>query len=107
MDPDVAALLDEMDSRFADADELEEDFVVQANFTDEVDTRVDDVDDEALSGREKPGHDEVKMRSGPTDQEFELCSGGDGCATEKPRVRRLLDEQFDLVSNIFLLLILC
>lgn len=98
VDPDVAALLDETDSRFgSDVDELEEDFVIKANISDQVEGAVDEATDEPLRGREERGE-----RSSHA-HEAQLNLGRDEWATEKPRVRRLLDEQFDLVSNSSLL----
>ena len=97
VDPDVAALLDDGDlSRFgSDVEELEEDFVLQAN-----------IPEEGEEGDEEIGVNEnlisVQM------QKVDLISGSEvknygperenELSSEKPRVRRLLDEQFDMVS---------
>lgn len=98
VDLDVAALLDETDSRFgSDVDELEEDFVIKANLSDQVEGAVDEATDKPLIGREEHGECSSHAR------EVQLNLGGDEWATEKPRVWRLLDEQFDLVSNSSLL----
>lgn len=94
IDPEVTALLDDTDlSRFGSEveEDLEEDFVVRANVADdEEDEEVDVVADEI-----------VKLRLN-NKQPVEFASDGfDGdseCVEEKPRVRRLLDEQFDLLT---------
>ncbi|XP_058098724.1 uncharacterized protein LOC131243401 isoform X2 [Magnolia sinica] len=91
VDPDVAALLDDSDlSRFgSDVEDLEEDFVVQANVP-------EDGEEEKIA--EYPSQvQEVELIHGADlkshEQEGENEFGG-----EKPRVRRLLDEQFDLLT---------
>eukprot|EP00268_Persea_americana_P030380 TRINITY_DN2940_c0_g2_i4.p1 TRINITY_DN2940_c0_g2~~TRINITY_DN2940_c0_g2_i4.p1 ORF type:complete len:540 (+),score=161.49 TRINITY_DN2940_c0_g2_i4:239-1858(+) len=97
VDPDVAALLDDGDlSRFgSDVEELEEDFVLQAN-----------IPEEGEEGDEEIGVNEnlisVQM------QKVDLISGSEvknygperenELSSEKPRVRRLLDEQFDMLT---------
>nr|KYP62499.1 Protein LTV1 isogeny [Cajanus cajan] len=83
VDPEVAALLDDSDvSRLgSDVEDLEEDFVVRANL---------DEDEE-----EK---DRVTDGFVPLDGATDGVPGVD-CVGEKPRVRRLLDEQFDLLER--------
>jgi len=120
VDPEVAALLDDSDvSRFgSDVEDLEEDFVVKANLCEDVD------DEEFFLTKEEEAH----MRNGMNFSEESMnrtlnnahilqgsayatvaddCGPSDGgsngatgvySAGEKPRPRRLLDEQFDLVS---------
>lgn len=114
VDPEVAALLDDSDlSRFASDDEdLEEDFVVQANLAEEeeedededeeVDNRLNiieeipenEVDKAGASGRQEVV-DSLVFQNGVGNQ---LVKEGDEIVGDKPRVHRLLDEQFDLVS---------
>lgn len=117
VDPEVAALLDDSDlSRFASDDEdLEEDFVVQANLAEEeeedededeeVDNRLNiieeieeipenEVDKAGASGRQEVV-DSLVFQNGVGNQ---LVKEEDEIVGDKPRVHRLLDEQFDLVS---------
>ncbi len=104
VDPEVAALLDDSDlSRFgSDNEDLEEDFVVQANLAEgeedvEVDERLNTIE-EFEENIENEADNEVVdglvFQSGVKNQLVK----GDECAGEEARVRRLLDEQFDLVS---------
>lgn len=110
VDPDVAALLDDSDlSRFgSDVEDLEEDFVVRANLLEEkdveVDKRLNRVEEFGVTGKEvdkadnydqQPTVDGLVFQSGIGNH---LVEGVDECVDNKPRVRRLLDEQFDLVS---------
>lgn len=109
VDPDVLRLLDDSDlSRFGSDDEdFEEDFVVKANLPEEEEDQVkhaeEESEEEVKAGAEE---DDVLVADGGLDlQEREV----DGTVTvegnvndnfisdEKPRVRRFLDEQFDLV----------
>lgn len=109
VDPDVAALLDDSDlSRFASDDEdLEEDFVVQANLAEEedLDNRLNiveeieekpenEVDKAGASGQQEVV-DSLVFQNGVGNQ---MVKEGDEIVGDKPRVHRLLDEQFDLVS---------
>ena len=94
-DPDVARLLDDSDlSRFgSDVEDLEEDFVVRANLLEE--------DDESEASGLKRTDNTVIHDLG----------NGDGCISsmkvaeleseyvDRPRLRRPLDEQFDLVLS--------
>lgn len=93
VDPDVAKLLDDSDvSRFgSDIEDLDEDFVVKANLPD------GEEEEEAAEGKGVTSfemdaflHEEDKFADADGDDELEV--------SDKPRVRRLLDEQFDLVS---------
>ncbi|XP_068668751.1 uncharacterized protein [Aristolochia californica] len=100
VDPDVAVLLDETDSRFnSDVDELEEDFVVQANFQEEAGEDLSQVrKSKGVEIKEKHGGEEGSCLSCSCSiQEVDLIVG-DELGNEKPRVRRLLDEQFDLLT---------
>lgn len=110
VDPEVAALLDDSDlSRFgSDAEDLEEDFIFQANCTEEgINVGID----EKLNlSEEYKVVDEVIVAAA---DEYVILSHGhnaveggnrvleearDESVTEKPRMRRLLDEQFDLLE---------
>ncbi|KAL5780608.1 hypothetical protein ACOSQ2_011345 [Xanthoceras sorbifolium] len=105
--PEVAALLDDGDlSRFgSDVEDLDEDFIVQANFPEEgVDLDADEtfdlveeaevtdevVDDECVSF----GNQENVI--GERNQVVE--EAGNDCVFDKPRARRPLDDQFDLLE---------
>lgn len=83
VDPEVAALLDDSDlSRFgSDVEDLEEDFVVQANNADGKFDSVEESDDE-------------ENVVGESDQIVEAL---DDKVTDEPRARRPLDDQFDMV----------
>ncbi|KAL4584477.1 hypothetical protein LXL04_009079 [Taraxacum kok-saghyz] len=91
IDPEVAALLDDSDvSRFgSDVEDLEEDFVFNANLPDESeDVRVynkPNFTQESSFNIKKEEHNVVKT-----------CD--EIVVSEKPRERRLLDEQFDLLE---------
>ncbi|KAJ4842407.1 hypothetical protein Tsubulata_039843 [Turnera subulata] len=109
VDPEVAALLDDSDlSRFgSDIEDLEEDFVIQANLPEsgemeDVDTATkfrfaDDheVIDEETGGfaASHPGDNGSVEKLGDS-----LMRGPDGFSNEEPRVRRPLDEQFDMLE---------
>jgi protein LTV1 len=119
VDPDVAALLDDSDlSRFgSDVEDLEEDFVLQANIPEEeedveveVDKRLNRVEEFGVTKTEVDKSDQQQNMDGLVFQNGignHLVVGGDECVGEKPRVRRFLDEQFDLVSffSCFLIVI--
>ncbi|XP_008800299.2 protein LTV1 homolog [Phoenix dactylifera] len=104
-DPDVAKLLDDDDlSRFgSDVEDLEEDFVVKANLP-EGEDEVNEEEEEAPRGGEKVAAKEevgVARDSRWAEQESEFAQGNgedELKGGEKPRVRRLLDEQFDLLT---------
>ncbi|KAI3411506.1 uncharacterized protein J3R85_017933, partial [Psidium guajava] len=110
MDPEVAALLDESDlSRFgSDVEDLEEDFIVQANHPEGEDNIVEKNlqycqvpkvmgritnGSDAFSGQEKQIDNgfphNIRSRFVEPNEEFD---------NEKPRERRPLDEQFDLLE---------
>lgn len=102
-DPEVAALLDDSDrSRFgSDVEDLDEDFVVLANCPDPgedvVDRKLNLLQiSEAAKGvvdlSYACGHQERLMTDDYKSTEY---------YSEKPRVRRLIDEQFDLVTTSY------
>ncbi|KAK8941265.1 hypothetical protein KSP39_PZI010352 [Platanthera zijinensis] len=92
IDPDVARLLDDSDlSRFgSDAEDFEEDFVFKANLPEENE-----------QGNEESDTEERKLWLAKAEEVNELLDEDgedeqdDG---EKPRIHRLLDEQFDLLT---------
>ncbi|KAM3304591.1 protein LTV1 [Capsicum chacoense] len=97
VDPEVAALLDDSDlSRFGSDDEdleLEEDFVIKANVPDgAVNVELDN----NLSLPEKLNVD--KVGSSDTTGHVQRNEAKFATFEEKPRARRLLDEQFDLLE---------
>ncbi|XP_057437090.1 uncharacterized protein LOC130729372 isoform X2 [Lotus japonicus] len=84
IDPEVAALLDDTDlSRFGSDEDLEEDFVVQANLG----------EDENDEDKELICNDDCGSLDGVTNG-----VAGEDRAGDKPRARRLLDDQFDLLE---------
>lgn len=93
IDPELTALLDDTDlSRFGsdvEEEDLEEDFVVQANIP--IHLEEEEEEEDVIADKRRPINQ----------QSLESTSDAE-CTEEKPRVRRLLDEQFDLV--IFILL---
>ncbi|WCJ34949.1 hypothetical protein M5689_016226 [Euphorbia peplus] len=102
LDPEVAALLDDDSdlSRFgSDVEDLEEDFIVRANFPED---QSDLVVDESLdligesSDRVSLGNRETAVQNGSIEKEAELVYD---FASEKPRTRRMLDEKFDLLES--------
>ncbi|XP_027329357.1 protein LTV1 homolog [Abrus precatorius] len=112
VDPEVEALLDDSDlSRFgSDVEDLEEDFVVQANLHEgEDDGEKKDLRSNGMNYAEEPvinnaqvlqvsAHSRVAVDDGPLDGETNGVTGVDS-AVDKPRARRLLDEQFDLLER--------
>ncbi|KAL2504029.1 hypothetical protein Adt_19650 [Abeliophyllum distichum] len=97
VDPEVAAMLDDSDSSKygSDMEDLEEDFVMRANFAEgPLDIQLDK--QLSLVGEPKVGHAGSGNlgASGAPENEAGF-SGFDG---EKPRSRRLLDEQFELLE---------
>ncbi|XP_049391009.1 uncharacterized protein LOC125855331 [Solanum stenotomum] len=97
VDPEVAALLDDSDlSRFGSDEEdleLEEDFVITANLPDEADT----VElDKNLSLLERSDVD--KLGSNDTAGHVQRNEAKFATIEEKPRARRPLDEQFDMLE---------
>ncbi|KAI4323832.1 hypothetical protein L6164_023408 [Bauhinia variegata] len=107
VDPEVAALLDDSDlSRFgSDVEELEEDFLVQANLLEE--EQADQCNgmnlaQESLTNRNNAqdtyAHSVAADDIGSLDRVTNGVTVVD-CIDEKPRVHRLLDEQFDLLER--------
>lgn len=106
LDPEIAAFLDDRNSSSfgSDVEDLEDDFVVQANIFEgsggqEVDEKfIDEEHDEKLSFAADSRFDHLRGQgsivSGSTEDRSSSCLGN-----EKLRVRRPLDEQFDLVSH--------
>lgn len=105
VDPEVAALLDSNDSVFgSDVEDLEEDFVIQANIHEEgkddfIGKKLtkEDVDESyTQEPQEDPvefvGHDEIRNQF--------VGAGDDIIISEEPRVHRLLDEQFDQLERM-------
>ena len=112
VDPEVAALLDSKDSVFgSDVEDLEEDFVIQANIHEEgkddfIGKKLtkEDVDESyTQEPQEDPvefvGHDEIRNQF--------VGAGDDIIISEEPRVHRLLDEQFDQVTFFYIYMIIC
>ncbi|BFG17708.1 hypothetical protein CerSpe_039820 [Prunus speciosa] len=101
-DPEVSALLDDSDlSRFgSDIEDLEEDFVVQANLAaekeeeEEEDVCVDNGPNIVEQSEKKNVRNET---NGVGTNSIEGAK--DNSVAEKPRVHRLLDEQFDLLVS--------
>ncbi|KAG5027949.1 hypothetical protein JHK87_011463 [Glycine soja] len=117
VDPEVAALLDDDDlSRLgSDVEDLEEDFVVQANLLEDEDEDEEEKDcifnetsfseESAIHRNGNSAHalqvssySRVTDDSGPLDGVTDGVPGED-CVGEKQRARRLLDEQFDLLER--------
>lgn len=105
VDPEVAALLDSNDSVFgSDVEDLEEDFVIQANIHEEgkddfIGKKLtkEDVDESyTQEPQEDPvefvGHDEIRNQF--------VGAGDEIIISEEPRVHRLLDEQFDQLERM-------
>ncbi|KAK7388893.1 hypothetical protein VNO78_23720 [Psophocarpus tetragonolobus] len=103
VDPEVAALLDDSDLSLlgSDVEDLEEDFVVRANLDeDEYGEEQDHITGNPNSAQAPQVSicSEVADESGPFDGVTDGVPGVD-CDGEKPRARRLLDEQFDLLER--------
>lgn len=111
VDPEVAALLDDSDlSRFgSDVEDLEEDFVANANLSEKpshVDfdvklTLVDEIDmnkKESFEDNTFSSHENIVGYLGVGEDGNNTCNVGEGWVDEKPRVRRLLDDQFDMLE---------
>ncbi|KAF7833478.1 protein LTV1-like protein [Senna tora] len=109
VDPEVAALLDDSDvSRFgSDVEDLEEDFVVQANLPEgeeeeeEEEEKLhmsDRINSEVVINKNNSGSSKVVDDLGSVKAVTNGVAGVD-YVNEKPRVRRLLDEQFDLLES--------
>ncbi|CAI9262362.1 unnamed protein product [Lactuca saligna] len=107
IDPEVAALLDDSDvSRFgSDVEDLEEDFVFNANLPDEsedveLDNKFTFIGETSLNSKkeEHPTHysqDKIVENSGINEVKNHNL---ETVVSSKPRERRLLDEQFDLLE---------
>ncbi|XP_043709883.1 protein LTV1 homolog isoform X2 [Telopea speciosissima] len=108
VDPEVAALLDDGDmSRFgSDVEDLEEDFVVRANPPEEkedvLDKSMNSVDRSRVTRQEVRKHAicyAEEQGSQLLGCDASRCHEAEqGTVTEQPRVRRLLDEQFDMLT---------
>ncbi|KAE8730634.1 ethylene-responsive transcription factor CRF4-like [Hibiscus syriacus] len=99
IDPEVAALLDDSDlSRFgSDVEDLEEYFVVRANTVEEGEAHESD---KKLNFVDESGFiDECVKNAGPESDNQEIENEARSYQMEeKPRARRLLDEQFDILE---------
>jgi len=104
VDAEIAKLLEEDESEFgSDIEDLEEDFVVQANLAEDSERCVIYVE-KSLSSVSMPQEEELAesdamtldgvLSQAPSHSILELDQG----FSDKPRVQRLLDKQFDLVS---------
>lgn len=110
VDPEIAALLEDDDaSRFGSDDEdLEEDFVIQANFPGDDEGVPADKESslcEKFESKEVIDEDNAVEQpqtvGGFSSRDgigYHVVEAKDYFAVEKPRARRHLDEQFDLVS---------
>ncbi|KAM1725302.1 hypothetical protein ACFX11_016330 [Malus domestica] len=100
VDPEVSALLDDSDlSRFgSDVEDLEEDFVVQANLPEEEEEEEeeDGFIDNTPSFVEQSENKNVTNEANGVRTNC-VAVARDDSTVEKPRVHRLLDEQFDLL----------
>ncbi|KAK1433622.1 hypothetical protein QVD17_10535 [Tagetes erecta] len=100
IDPEVAALLDDSDqSRFgSDVEDLEEDFVISANFPDESeDIKLEEkLTVTEVSNANSKEHDFNTKRF--QDDNVHTIVGSETLAGAKARERRPLDEQFDLLE---------
>ncbi|XP_030503709.2 uncharacterized protein LOC115719003 [Cannabis sativa] len=116
VDPEVAALLDDDSdaSRFgSDVEDLEEDFVIQANLPKDTDddvssnSRFNSCEQEQFETKDVIEDKSFGQQQIAADLSYK---GGAGChvpvalvaddsSVEKPRVRRLLDEQFDMLER--------
>lgn len=100
-DPEIAALLDDDNSsKFgSDIEDLEEDFVVRANLLEET---IGEEIDEKLTSAVDSNVDHLQS----SDSSFPSVTNKGAFVSSvghmKPRVLRPLDEQFDLVSSLFL-----
>ncbi|KAL3640944.1 hypothetical protein CASFOL_015912 [Castilleja foliolosa] len=97
VDPEVAALLDDDASLKydSDVDDLEEDFVVKANFSDELKA---EENDEMLSFPAESRVDHVQSSDSSVLGAMEKRVLIPALESEKPRVRRTLDEHFDMLE---------
>ncbi|KAF6169522.1 hypothetical protein GIB67_014385 [Kingdonia uniflora] len=99
VDPEIAALLNDSDSRFgSDVEDLDEDFVVQANLLEEGEYVNEDTDTTLVDKLEviKKQH-VVSDDFYPQDDEVDFI-GRDDSRDQQPRVRRPLDDEFDMLT---------
>ena len=107
VDPEIAALLDDDDlSRFgSDVEDLEEDFVVQANLCEDGEDGTTNSKISVVEDDERTAGSLLVNNKSFGDHIFEdadmehLEEAVDGSDVDKPRTRRLLDDQFDTVSS--------
>ncbi|KAF8030152.1 hypothetical protein BT93_E2550 [Corymbia citriodora subsp. variegata] len=106
IDPEVVALLDDGDlSRFgSDVEDLEEDFVVQANHPEGEEENLEypgmpEMTGSVINELDAPAGRERQIDNGfPHEIRSQFVERNDDFDDEKPRERRLLDEQFDLLE---------
>ncbi|KAI3521935.1 hypothetical protein L1887_11411 [Cichorium endivia] len=108
IDPEVAALLDDSDvSRFgSDVEDLEEDFVFNANLPDEsedveLDNKLTVTEESTLNINKEEyntHHSQHNIHSSINEVRNHNFAGSQTLVAEKPRERRLLDEQFDMLE---------
>ncbi|XP_019449558.1 PREDICTED: protein LTV1 homolog isoform X2 [Lupinus angustifolius] len=103
IDPEVAVLLDDSDlSRFgSDVEDLEEDFVVQANlYEGEEEEKVEEAEDKAHISNDVTLLEESAVNESNA-QVLQVSAHSEvtGDLGDQPRARRLLDEQFDLLES--------
>lgn len=105
IDPEVAALLEDSDSsRFgSDVEDLEEDFVFNANLADEsedveLDNKFTSAEESNVKNKEEEYDTYVDGSSGMEDVKNVNLVGSETLVGGKPRERRPLDEQFDLLE---------
>lgn len=113
VDPEVAALLDDSDSRFgSDVEDLEEDFVSSANLPEEEAeaelVKQQNVVDGLVVNRIESFEFKASDLQENGTQSFagegkKIIQGGGHKIDKNPRVRRFLDEQFDMASILHLL----
>ncbi|KAL4027159.1 hypothetical protein IC575_015622 [Cucumis melo] len=107
VDPEIAALLDDDDlSRFgSDVEDLEEDFVVQANLCEDGEGDATNNKFSVVEDDERKAGSLLVNNKSFGDHIFEdadmehLAEAGDGSDVDKPRTRRLLDDQFDTLLS--------
>ncbi|XP_038898842.1 protein LTV1 homolog [Benincasa hispida] len=107
VDPEIAALLDDDDlSRFgSDVEDLEEDFVVQANLCEEGEDDTTDNKFTVVEDVERTAGSHLVDNKSFGDNIFEdadmdhLEEVSENSDVDKPRTRRLLDDQFDTLLN--------
>lgn len=113
IDPEVAALLDDSDlSRFgSDVEDLDEDFIVQANYPEEgADLEIDrklNLVDESKGVTNDESVSFVNLENVVGERNNAVEEEENDFVADKPRVRRLLDEQFDLVRLLLIVSFNC